>query len=232
MTIYFDLDDTLFEEREFCRSAYTEIASFLSQTYDFVFSYIVPRMMEQLSRRDNPFDLLEAELKSRGLNREGLIKELVEMYRNHVPEKLPLFSDTKRTLDVLKKRGVRLGLITDGRSLTQRNKIKALGLPEYFAPEDILISEECAKELPADKEQKADKTTDVMFRKAMEMHPDDRLIYVADNTAKDFRQPNLLGWTTFCLRHMRPMIHPQDFNTAPPDAPQYIITHLPELLLI
>lgn len=222
MIIYFDLDDTLFGESDFCRSAYAEVAFTLQQAHGRDFSYIVDKMYELLLRRENPFSWLEEELRVLGLWREGVIGELVEIYRTHAPAVLPLPEGSRRLLDALKKRGVRMGIISDGRSLTQRNKMKALGIESYFAPEDIFISEECG----------ADKRSDVMFRKAMEQHPDEAMIYVGDNTAKDFRQPNLLGWTTFCLRHMRPMVHPQDFNSSWPDAPARILSHLPELLLL
>lgn len=221
MTIYFDLDDTLFDEREFCRSAYAEVASALQNAHGSVFSYIVPQMYALLLRRENPFSWLEGELQRLGIWREEYIGELVELYRSHAPASLTLPEGSRRVLDALKKRGVRLGIISDGRSVTQRNKIKALGLESYFAPEDILISEECGY----------DKREEGMFRKAMQLHPGETMVYVGDNTSKDFRQPNLLGWITFCLRHIRPMVHPQDFTAEWPDSPRQIITSLPELLL-
>ncbi|MBD5203840.1 MAG: HAD family hydrolase [Bacteroidales bacterium] len=222
MIIYFDLDDTLFDESAFCLSAYSEVAAHLSYEYGRDFSYLPWLMSDALRRRENPFDRVEAELRRLYPEKKSVdVRRLVEIYRNHCPESLPLPEASRRALDGLRRRGIILGLITDGRKLTQRNKLKALGLYQYFAPENILISEEAG----------GDKTSDVMFRKAMERHPGENMIYVGDNTSKDFRQPNLLGWTTFCLRHLRPMVHPQDFNTAAPDAPAYIITSLPELLL-
>lgn len=220
--ICFDLDDTLFEEYDFCRSAYEEVASRLSDRYDYDFGYVAPLMYEAVVRRDNPFDLLDTELKAKGINDDSVIREMVEVYRAHAPEKLPLPEPSARTLRVLKNRGVKLGLITDGRSLTQRNKIKALGVEDYFEPSDILISEECG----------ADKRSPDMFRRIMEAHPEEKIfIYVGDNTSKDFEQANALGWLTVCLRRHTPGVHPQDFTRPLPEAPRRIITQLPELLL-
>ena len=54
-----------------------------------------------------------------------------------------------RTLDTLKAEGVRIGLITDGRSVQQRNKIEALGLGRWIENADIVVSEEIGSEKPA-----------------------------------------------------------------------------------
>lgn len=220
--IFFDLDDTLFDEHTFCSSAYEEIAAYLSDRHGCDMTYIIAAMTDLLYRRENPFTWLDEELNRRGLNHEGYLKELISIYRNHAPEMLPGTRDMHHTLSLLKERGYNLGLITDGRSVTQRNKIRALGLEQYFDPEAILISEETGY----------DKTSPENFRKAMELDGDgEPMVYVGDNTAKDFRHPNLLGWHTFCLRHMRAGVHPQDFTLPYPVAPSYIISSLPELLL-
>jgi putative hydrolase of the HAD superfamily len=47
-------------------------------------------------------------------------------------------------LKQLKANGYKLGLITDGRSISKRKKIKALNIEKYF--EYILISEEFGTE--------------------------------------------------------------------------------------
>ena len=57
---------------------------------------------------------------------------------------------TKHLLDVLKEKNIPAGLITDGRSVTQRNKLKSLGLLNYF--KEVIISEEFGSEKPGLKE--------------------------------------------------------------------------------
>ena len=117
------------------------------------------------------------------------VKELIEIYRTHYPDKrLPWQS--LYTLSVLKNRGIRLGLITDGRSLTQRNKIRALGLDRFMDSELVFISEEIG----------ADKLSEVAFRRTMDVcGADEKYIYVGDNPQKDFLIANRFDWVTVCL---------------------------------
>jgi putative hydrolase of the HAD superfamily len=64
------------------------------------------------------------------------------LYRNHYPS-INLTSENENLLKQLKANGYKLGLITDGGSIQQRNKIKALILRNF---EYILISEEFGTE--------------------------------------------------------------------------------------
>ena len=92
-------------------------------------------MMENYQQGGNVFDeLLRYPLPSEK-------QELLQIYREHKPA-IALSEETVEVLEALKKESHVLGLITDGRSLTQRNKIKALGLDKYIESSLILISEE------------------------------------------------------------------------------------------
>jgi putative hydrolase of the HAD superfamily len=65
------------------------------------------------------------------------------------------YSDSEKTLEILSKR-YKLGLITNGPSVGQRNKLRNSGLSRFFDPEQIVVS------------------GDYPFRK-----PDPRLFYAA-----------------------------------------------------
>lgn len=172
MVFVFDLDDTLFAEMEFVRSAYRAIASRYG-------SNLLAGMLDAPSPRE-AFD-------STGLP----IGELLPIYRNHFPDiRLPWQS--LYTLAALRNRGERLGLITDGRSVTQRNKINALGLNRFVADELIFISEEVG----------AEKLSGRSFEAVMTLCGDSdgsHYVYVGDNPQKDFQPGNRLGWQTVCL---------------------------------
>lgn len=127
--VVFDLDDTLCKEIEYLKSAYREIATYAAQMYTGsgvsiqileVKAYEV--MLEAYNDGRNAFEALNAFL---GL--ELPIAELLQMYREHVPQ-ISLDEDVRYTLDSLKAEGVLMGIVSDGRELTQWNKIKALGL--------------------------------------------------------------------------------------------------------
>ncbi len=169
MVVVFDLDDTLFQEMDFVRSAYRAIARIFGKEY-------LPGMLHSGSPRE-AFD-------STGLP----IDVLLEIYRNHVPDvRLPWMS--LYLLASLKNAGHTLGLITDGREVTQRNKIAALGLDRYIAKDMIFISGVYGE----------GKITGKAMREIMERNPGERYMYVGDNPEKDFVRANEYGWTTVGL---------------------------------
>lgn len=101
----------------------------------------------------------------------------------------------------MKEGRVRIGLITDGRSVQQRNKIEVLGLKRWIDEEDIVISEEFGSEKPA-LENYA-----YFMKRYLKCHD---FTYVGDNLKKDFIAPNSLGWMTVCLKDDGRNIHKQN----------------------
>ena len=137
--ICFDLDDTLFKEMDYLKSAYHEIAIYATNIargrgVDSVSeekAYNV--MLEAYRQEGNAFTALNESL---GL--EVPITDYLSIYRNHIPN-IHLSEEVEMMLCQLNAEGYVLGLITDGRSVQQRHKIKALGLERFFAAEDIII---------------------------------------------------------------------------------------------
>ena len=164
---------------------------------------------------DNAFEALNIFL---GLNLPA--SDYLYIYRNHKP-KIALSEDVVRMLDTLKVKGVRIGLITDGRSVQQRNKIEALGLSRWMDAEDIVISEEFGSEKPAL----------ANYAYFMERYPECHdFTYVGDNLKKDFVAPNALGWLTVCLKDDGRNIHKQDFMYLAEEAvPKRLIGNLMEI---
>ena len=73
------------------------------------------------------------------------MKNILELYRFHYPE-IKLSKDTSVFLEKILSHNIDFSIITDGRSISQRNKIKALGL--YDLVKNIIISEETGFEKP------------------------------------------------------------------------------------
>ena len=205
--VAFDLDDTLYKEIDYLKSAYREIALHAAHGNRSLADKAFGVMLQAYEDGDNAFLRLN-EL----LGTETPISEYLAMYRTHRPDIL-LEEDVVATLDALKTAGCTIALITDGRSVQQRNKIVALGLNRWIADEDIVISEETGSEKPSE----------ANYRRLMELHPDaGRFVYIGDNPKKDFIAPNRLGWTTVCLLDNGENIHPQRFGDIPQEAqPQY-----------
>ena len=152
----------------------------------------------------------------------GLTEEwMVNTYRTHTPD-IKLDDATESVLAALRERGETLGLITDGRSNTQRAKIKALGLERFIEPRNILVSGETG----------FDKTHREPFDMIMMRNPAERrYVYVGDNSAKDFIWPNKLGWLTVQLDDADGVnIHPQNSDRPAAFLPQRHIGSLSQLL--
>lgn len=172
--IVFDLDDTLYYELDFLKSAYKEIAEHISDEESEV---LFQKMFDLYNNNEDVFGFLALEY---NCSKESLLK----IYREHFPT-INLREGVREILEHLKKDNIRMGLLTDGRSLTQRNKIKSLDLEKYF--EKIIVSEEFGSEKPNENNYRIFIDGDCDY------------FYVADNPKKDFVAPNKLGWRTIMI---------------------------------
>lgn len=219
MTV-FDLDDTLFKERDFVTSSFRVIACEADRRG--IISY-EKALAILCAGRDGgmAFSSLAEEVAARAPGC-GLTEEwMVNTYRTHTPD-IKLDDATESVLAALRERGETLGLITDGRSNTQRAKIKALGLERFIEPRNILVSGETG----------FDKTHREPFDMIMMRNPAERCyVYVGDNSAKDFIWPNKLGWLTVQLDDADGVnIHPQSSDRPAAFLPQRHIGSLSQLL--
>lgn len=199
--ICFDLDDTLYKEIDYLMSAYREIAEFASgqstgRSYNMNILAVnaYNRMLDAYREGQNAFEKL-----NRFLGLELSANDYLYIYRNHRP-KITLSEDVVRTFNALREGGVCIGLITDGRSVQQRNKIEALELCRWIDEKNIVISEEFGSEKPALANYA------YFMKRYTECHD---FTYVGDNLKKDFVAPNRLGWNTVCLKDDGRNIHKQ-----------------------
>lgn len=202
--VCFDLDDTLYKEIDYLKSAYIEIAEYAalqctgcSDSVAILAIKAYNRMFDAYREGQNAFEELN---KFMGLGRP--VSDYLDIYRYHKP-KIVLSEDVVRSLDALKEQDVRIGLITDGRSVQQRNKIDALDLCRWIDEKDMVISEEFGSEKPAL----------ANFEYFMKRYPECYdFTYVGDNLKKDFIAPNALGWLTVCLKDDGRNIHRQEVD--------------------
>lgn len=217
--VCFDLDDTLYKEVDFLRSAFREIAEYalsISANLNMSADDLYEGMLDAYFSKKDAFDYLVA-LIGTDLDKPTLLN----LYRNHVPQ-IALSEGAFELLTELKNRGYEVGIITDGRSVQQRNKIKALGLDMIFSEGNIIISEEFGTEKP-----NIDN-----YRYFMKQFPTvTDFIYVGDNVNKDFVAANLLGWTTICLRDNGMNIHKQNFDVDSRYLPLQIVDTFHDLEL-
>ena len=210
--VAFDLDDTLYKEIDFLRSGYRKIAEYIEEKTSLTSVY--EKMMQDYQNGKDVFQSLV------DLTSEKVIKEeLLDIYRNHIPA-ISLNADAKVCLEQLHQKEIPMGIITDGRSKTQRNKILALGLEQWISESNWIISEEIEAEKPNEKG----------YLMLEQKYLDYRYYYVGNNPKKDFKGANELGWTTICLLDSGEEIHPQNFALEDLFLPQIKIKQLQDIL--
>ena len=179
--VIFDLDDLLYKEFDFMRSGFWTIAQTISVEEP---KGLFRLMMAQYFMGNAVIDWVVKDYLKEKTNYD--IHSLVTIYRTHKPD-ISLSAEVVRALSRIKENGNKMGLITDGRSVTQRNKIEALKLNEWIS--DFTISEELGFEKPSKKP----------FLYFMERFECKNFVYLADNYSKDFITPKQLGWRTIAL---------------------------------
>lgn len=178
--VIFDLDDTLYSEKQYVRSGYKAVAKLLG---DEAFA---DRLWTYFENRKPAIDEL--------LNELGCMEkkeDCLKAYREHVPE-ITLYDGVADLILELKSKGIKVGIITDGRVSGQKRKIQALGLDKLI--DDIIITDELGG-------TQFRKPCDIAFRIMQRRWglPFEQIIYVGDNPTKDFQACRQLGmrWMYF-----------------------------------
>ncbi|MET0659706.1 MAG: HAD family hydrolase [Steroidobacteraceae bacterium] len=189
-TVVFDLDDTLYPERDFVLSGFAAVDRWLRANHDVEGFESQAQALFAKGQRGRIFDQVLEILPTR-LPAE-LVPTLVEVYRSHQPQ-LRLFADAEDALTWIATTRLHSALITDGIGAVQRGKIEALGLCSRIGR--CIVTDELGGKQFWKPHQEA-------FRRIMAAYPGptDGYLYVADNPRKDFIAPHQLGWRTLRLR--------------------------------
>ena len=180
--VIFDLDDTLYPERAYVKSGYRAVAKFLGN------DAYADRLYELFEQGKPAIDILLSEI-----NRPDDKDKALEIYRTHKPD-ITMYPEMKKTLETLRVRGIKLGIITDGRPNGQNNKIDALGVRDMV--DEIVITDELGG-------TDFRKPCDIAFR-IMQVRfalPASEIMYVGDNITKDFAAPMQLGMKSLYFRN-------------------------------
>jgi HAD superfamily hydrolase (TIGR01549 family) len=168
----FDLDDTLIDQKVW-------IFDKLNITYDQHARQLPDKETFMLAAyqfiEEGQRSTLIDDLKTKFQLSEQLRTEMIQSYRQALPECIRVFRDVAHNLANLKRLGFKLGLLTDNPVQSQKQKVNMLDFQHYF--DVILYSREFGKEKP-------DK---FLFEKmALELGFDiDKLAMVGDNLYRD-----------------------------------------------
>lgn len=170
--VVFDLDDTLYSEKEYVRSGF---AAASPEHAD--------ELWEAFLSGKPAFDTVLPESK----------EEVLLRYRVHTPD-IRFYDGVREMLLRLRRDGKKLGIITDGRPEGQRAKIKALALADMV--DEIIVTDE----LGGIEYRKPCEKAFRLMQERMGV-PFSRMLYVGDNPKKDFIAPEKLGMQRLWFRN-------------------------------
>ena len=204
--VVFDLDDTLYLERDYVLSGFRAVGDAL--TREFSWNVAAGKRFTDLccrlfldGHRGDIFDRVFKIMSCPG----PAIQDLVHRYRTHSPQ-ISLQPDAQALLEQLRRQ--RVWIITDGPLESQKRKVAALRLQRWT--NDVVYTDEWGKAYWKPSPRAFEHVMQSTGATATEC------VYIADNPTKDFVAPNQLGWKS--LRIRRPYgLHAALEN--PPDSP-------------
>jgi putative hydrolase of the HAD superfamily len=150
--VFFDIDDTLYDTSGFARLARRAainvmIDAGLPLSSDEAYKLLKEIIKEKGSNYDKHFNILTKRVF--GEEKPLLIALGMITYHNVKFALLRLFPKTPSTLIYLKSKGYHLGVISDGITIKQWEKLIRLGLHHFF--DEVVTSEEAGVEKPDEK---------------------------------------------------------------------------------
>nr|WP_218647652.1 HAD family hydrolase [Sphingobium lactosutens] len=197
----FDLDDTLYLERDYVRSGIRAVDLWARSAIGLKGLADAAIRLVESGRYDKLFDTALTML---GVPVDPqMILQMVSVYRGHVPD-IQLAPDARAFLSA--GHDYAFALISDGFSVAQHRKVDALDLPR-FGINPIICTDDWGRDYW--------KPHSRAYEGVQAAHAgrSTRFIYVADNPTKDFLAPRALGWGTVQIDRPE-AIHPR---TAPSD---------------
>ncbi len=185
--VVFDMDDTLYEEVEYCKSGFQAVAGTLTKDQKPKYRQEIYDALWKEFISGNHTTTFNAALEQLGIAYDDkFIMQMVKTYRQHHPS-ISLPADSEMVLKTLKKR-YKLALLTDGYLPAQRLKVQALGIEKYF--QAIVYTEELGREYWKPSTRGFENILKELNTAA------ENCLYVGDNPTKDFIAPNKLGFKT------------------------------------
>lgn len=214
--LVFDLDDTLYLERDFALSGFHAVGQWAEAEIGLAGIAQAATRIFQCGTRTKIFD---ESLRTLNIEPEPqLIEQMVDVFRKHDPA-ITLLPDVERFLE-RQQTGARLALITDGYYVAQKKKVEALRLSSRgFDP--VVITDTWGRDFWKPHQR--------AYQSVVSCHSGSAhdFVYIADNPTKDFLAPNAMGWITVQIAR-EGRVH-RDEAPSPEHAADVVITSLDEL---
>ncbi len=188
--VIFDLDNVLYDEKDYVYAAFHNIAQFLSGRCRFSENEVYCKLVCDFEKKGSLYPRLFDDLLSDLDLDQNLVPEILRLYAA-VDSKLELFPEAARVLWGLRDLGLKLALVTNAGAQIQRNKVRLLGIEKFF---DAVVY---ARETPSGKDKPYPEAYTVALQKlgadAVEA------VCVGDNPHTDFWGAKQLGMRTVRL---------------------------------
>lgn len=179
--VVFDLDDTLYPEREFVRGGLKVAANLLDPIAADRYFAEAWRLLDVEHRRGVRLILTQVASSVPCVHH---IDRLEQAYRQH----RPMIAPTPGIQSLLERLRIvaMTAVLSDGRHKEQKRKGQALGIQHLF--DDVVFTDALGRDFW--------KPSIACFERLQQKHdmPAGRCFYVGDNLEKDFIAADLLGW--------------------------------------
>jgi len=204
--VIFDLDDTLYPEREFVNSGFEAVAEWVEEKFGFS-SKLVAKEFYHIFQEGMRRNVFNKWLEDRGLGEEW-VPHMVQVYREHFPR----ISPYPEVRDVLARlsRDYKLGIVTDGYLEVQKRKLHSLNIGHFFNA--VIFSDALGKEAWKPSSHPFQAVLGELSICGFEA------VYVGDNPQKDFLGAKRLGMHTIRVRRpdgLYSHLEPLSFEYAP-----------------
>jgi putative hydrolase of the HAD superfamily len=213
--LVFDLDDTLYLERDFVMSGYQAVAKYLADSNICDFQSAFSCMAGAFSSQGR--QMVFATLMEDFPNTSEMVADLIEVYRRHTPA-ICLFPGYMELLQEFAQR-YRLGIITDGLPAVQERKVRALGL------DGIMNNIIYTWAYGADREKPHPFSFSLMLE-SLRTEPDSAL-FVGDNPDKDCKGAHQAGMK--CVQVQHPMVNRIRPDLTTQETPEFVVETLLQL---
>lgn len=186
--VLFDLDDTLYLERDFFLGGFEAVAGELHcRGVDGPEPLAEQLLLLHLEQRDGVFDRAASLM---GFPKEW-VADLVSLFRLHEPV-IELSAEVPAVLRSLQERSIRLGVVTDGIADVQRRKVASLGIRSFV--DSIVIADDFGRDRW--------KPDPYAFRRCVQelQATPETVLVVGDHPDRDMRGARNAGLTSVRIR--------------------------------
>lgn len=183
--VLFDVDNTMYDARQYFAGAFQEIASYVARTHRVPRQTCYRQLLRLWETNTSAYPFLFNDLlRSLAIDSRKEIKTVVRIFNDHRPRLTP-YPRLVSVLVRLQEQGYSLGVITDGNARRQSRKLESLGVKRFF---DVIIYTEHLAAKPSPRPFRA-------AAKRLKVDPRDAL-YVGDNPLVDFEGAKAVGMRT------------------------------------